>query len=115
LSDVKEFNVSEELELPDDVDVPPGAKVTVALVGGFVPIVRVLLRLTSSMVTSIKTSDFGLSMSASSFWASTIWSGVPRNVSDLCSGVTWMRLMSRIPLSVPAACCKSLAVETLRR
>ena len=109
LSEVKEFSVSPEPELePEELDeLPPGARVTEALVGGLVPMVRVLFLLTSITMTSMTTSALGLSMSVSSFWARTIWSGVPRKVSERCSGVTWMRLISRMAFRVPAACCRS--------
>ena len=49
-------------------------------VGTFIPRVRSRPRLTCMTATSIITSLFGLSRSASSFSASIIWSGVPRRI-----------------------------------
>src|ERR1035437_6520508 len=91
----KEFRLSPEdpeeepdEEEPVEPEAPPGANATLTVVGGAVPRVWILPRLTSITTTSITTSDFGLSISPSSFWAITIWSGVPRRVSDRNSGVT---------------------------
>lgn len=46
--------------------------ITVALVGGLMPRVRDLSRLTCMMATSTRTSDLGLSRSLTSFWANAI-------------------------------------------
>ena len=76
------------LPLPE-VPLPPvpGTITTFAEVGGLTPILRTRSRLTCITTTSITTSAFGLSMSDSNFWASTIWSGVPRNTIALCVGI----------------------------
>src|SRR3954454_18240801 len=56
-------------------------RATVALVGGLIPKLRVLARLTCITATSTITSERDLSRSPTNFSASAIWSGVPRTTS----------------------------------
>ena len=69
---------------------------TVALVGGLMPKLRILSRLTCMTATSTITSDLALSRSPTSFSASAIWSGVPRTTSAPCEFNGWMREISKI-------------------
>ena len=54
-------------------------------VGTAFPMVRSRSRLTCMTAISTTTSDLGLSMSASSFSARSIWSGVPRTIRASCA------------------------------
>src|ERR1700756_513558 len=106
----------DELDDDDEFDKEPLPPIQMlAVVGGLTPMVWSLSRLTCITTKSISTSGLGLSISSSNFLARIIWSEVPRNVNDLCSGEIWIRLISRIPFRVPAASCSSVAVAALRR
>ena len=63
-----------------------GCSATVTLVGGLMPRVCALSRLTCMTAISINTSGFDLSRSSTSFCASAIWSGVPRTTIAPCEG-----------------------------
>src|SRR5215813_13927549 len=71
-------------------------RATVTLVGGFMPRVCALSRLTCMTATSTITSERDLSRSPTNFSASAIWSGVPRTTSAPCEGNGWMREISKI-------------------
>src|SRR6202162_5083504 len=63
---------------------------TVALVGGLMPRLWVLSRLTCMIATSTITSGRALSRSPTNFFARAIWSGVPRYTRAPCEGNGWM-------------------------
>src|SRR5437660_10339085 len=60
------------------------------LVGGVMPSVRLLSRLTCITTTSITTSDFALSWSSTNFCACAIWSGVACRMLSFCAVNCWM-------------------------
>src|SRR5205823_14667914 len=92
-----------------------GCSVTVALVGGLIPYVLALLRLTCMIATSTRTSDFDLSRSSISLVARAIWSCVPRTTMAFWVGNCWTRAISRICRIAFTMSCNSCGVETLER
>ena len=83
---VDEVAELEELELLELELLMLGCSVTEALVGGLIPSLCALSRLTCITATSISTSGLALSRSSTSFCANAIWSGVPRTTIAPCEG-----------------------------